>query len=46
MEMKGTGQKGKEKCLGSGQGPNWAAQSLVIVVVVLMSHISVINVGK
>jgi hypothetical protein len=24
METKGVGQEGMEKCLGSGQRPNWA----------------------
>jgi hypothetical protein len=46
METKGIGQEGKEKYLVSNQGPNWAAQPLIIVAVVLMSHISIINVGK
>jgi hypothetical protein len=34
METKGSGQEGVEKCLGSGQGPNWAVDPLVVVTVV------------
>jgi hypothetical protein len=31
METKGVGQEGREECLGSGQGPKWAAEPLVII---------------
>jgi hypothetical protein len=30
MEMKGVGQEGMEKYLGSSQGPNWAIEPLVV----------------
>jgi hypothetical protein len=33
METKGVGQEGMEKCLGSGQGPNWAVEPLVVILV-------------
>jgi hypothetical protein len=29
--LKGAGQEGMEKYLGSGQGPNWAVEPLVLV---------------
>jgi hypothetical protein len=29
MKMKGIGQEGMKKCLGSGQVPNWAVEPLV-----------------
>jgi hypothetical protein len=31
METKGVGQEGMKKYLGSGQGPNWAVDILVVV---------------
>jgi hypothetical protein len=33
METKGAGQEKMEKCLGSGQGPNWAVEPLVSVLI-------------
>jgi hypothetical protein len=32
MEMKGVGREEIEKCLGSGQVPNWDVEPLVIVI--------------
>jgi hypothetical protein len=36
LNFKGVGQEGREKCLGSGDDPNWAAEPLVMVVSVKM----------
>jgi hypothetical protein len=34
METKGVGQAGMEKCLGSGQGLNWAIDPLIIIIII------------
>jgi hypothetical protein len=31
METKGLGEEGTENCFGTGQGPNWAVEPLVVV---------------
>jgi hypothetical protein len=31
METKGVGQEGMRKCLGSGQGPNWDVELLIVI---------------
>jgi hypothetical protein len=41
METMGLGQEGTEKCLGSGQGPNWVVQLLVAVAVVVVVVVAV-----